>query len=51
MTSDELIFFESLAKVIVRFSPFDDGSYPGVYRNEEDVKKAINHVISKQIRD
>ena len=49
LNSNELFLFESLAEIVVKFSPFDEDleAYPGVYRNAEDVKNAIRSVADK----
>lgn len=51
LTSGELAVFNSLAEVVDRFSPFDEDftKYPNVYRNEEEVKKAIYRATDKLI--
>ena len=43
LTEFELSKFEDLAKIVVRFSPFEDEikKLPNVYYSEEDVKNAI----------
>ena len=48
LTSFEFEQFENLAKIVVRFSPFEEDikAYPKVYYTEEDVKTAINTICS-----
>lgn len=49
---DELMAFEGLAEVVVRFSPFSDdlNAYPKVYRTEDEVRKAINAATDKLMK-
>ena len=49
LNSNELFIFESLAEIVVRFSPFDEDlkTHLGVYQNAENVKKAIHGVADK----
>ena len=52
LTAGELLLFESLAEVVVRFSPFSEDlkTYPRVYRSEEEVKEAVNNAATKLLQ-
>ncbi len=52
LVPDELMAFEGLAEIVVRFSPFSEDlkAYPKVYRTEDEVRKAINATADKLMK-